>query len=117
MKQNLDQTVQDFIQKVQIKSKLIYLPEDQVNGALMKGFLPQIRAALILAQINKILLATISEQANKIKNNTSESILSEERLVRAIQTAMSIRPDFFYLLIYGNFFFSDLGLGGRKKKL
>ena len=45
-KQRPDQTVQDFIQKVQIKSKLIDLPEDQVIGpsALMKGFLPQIRA-------------------------------------------------------------------------
>lgn len=94
MKQKPDQTVQDFIQKVQIKSKLIDLPEDQVIGALMKGFLPQIRSDLIRAKINTIAdviqEATISEQANKIKNNSSESILSEERLVRAIQTAMSI---------------------------
>ena len=94
MKQRPDQTVQDFIQKVQIKSKLIDLPEDQVIGALMKGFLPQIRADLIHAQINNIAdvikEATISEQANKIENNMSDSILSEERLVRAIQTAMSI---------------------------
>ena len=94
MKQRPDQTVQDFIQKVQIKSKLIDLPEDQVIGALMKGFLPQIRADLIRAQINNIAdvikEATISEQANKIENNMSDSILSEERLVRAIQTAMSI---------------------------
>ena len=94
MKQKHDQTVQDFIQKVQIKSKLIELPEDQIIGALMKGFLPHIRADLIRSDIKSIAdviqEATISEQANKIKNNTSESILSEERLVRAIQTAMSI---------------------------
>ena len=69
MKQRPDQTVQDFIQKVQIKSKLIDLPEDQVIGALMKGFLPLIRAGIIRAQINNIAdvikEATISEQANK----------------------------------------------------
>ena len=94
MKQRTDQPVQDFIQKVQMKSKLIDLPEDQVIGALMKGFLPQIRSDLIRAEINNtadvIREATISEQANKIKNATSDSILSEERLIKAIQTAMSI---------------------------
>ena len=94
MKQKTDQSVQDFIQKVQIKAKLIDLPEDQVIGALMKGFLPHIRADLIRVDIKNIAdviqEATISEQANKIKNNSSESVLSEERLIKAIQTAMTI---------------------------
>ena len=40
MKQGPDQPVQEFIQKLQMKAKLIDLPEDQVTGALMKGFLP-----------------------------------------------------------------------------
>ena len=94
MKQKHDQTVQDFIQKVQIKSKLIELPEDQIIGALMKGFLPHIRADLIRSDIKSIAdvikEATISEQVNKIKGPQQDSILSEERLIKAIQTAMTI---------------------------
>ena len=94
MKQKHDQPVQEFIQQVQMKSKLIDLPEDQLIGALMKGFLPHIRADLIRSEINNmsdvIKEATISEQANKIKSNQPENILSEERLIKAIQSAMSI---------------------------
>ena len=51
MKQRTDQPVEDFIQKVQMKSKCTELPEDQAIGALMKGFLPQIRSDLIRADI------------------------------------------------------------------
>ena len=94
MQQKADQPVQEFIQKVQMKAKLIDLPEDQIIGALMKGFLPNIRADLIRSNINTIAdvikEATISEQANKIKSSQSDNILSEERLIKAIQTAMSI---------------------------
>ena len=94
MKQRPDQSVQDFIQKVQMKAKLIDLPEDQILGALMKGFLPNIRADLIRSNITSIAdvikEASISEQANKIKNSQSDNISSEERLIKAIQTAMSI---------------------------
>ena len=94
MKQRQDQTAQDFIQKVQMKAKLINLPEEQVIGALMKGFLPHIRADLIRSEIKSIADVTkeaaISEQAHKIKGPQSDSILSEERLVKAIQTAMSV---------------------------
>ena len=42
MKQRHNQPVQNFIQQVQMKAKVIELPEDQVIGALMKGFLPHI---------------------------------------------------------------------------
>ena len=60
----------------------------------MKGFLPQIRADLIRSNINTladvIKESTISGQANKIKSSQSENILSEELLIKAIQTAMSI---------------------------
>ena len=77
MKQRTDQPVQDFIQKVQMKSKLIELPEDQATVSLMKGFLPHINPDLIRAEINNIADVireeTISEQANKIKNATSDS--------------------------------------------
>ena len=94
MKQRPDQPVQEFIEKVQMKAKLINLPEDQIIGALMKGFLPQIRADLIRSNINTladvIKESTISEQANKIKSSQSDNILSEEQLIKAIQTAMSI---------------------------
>ena len=41
MNQKADQPVQEFIQKEQMKAKLIDLPEDQIIGALMKGFLPK----------------------------------------------------------------------------
>ena len=40
MKQKSDITAQDIIQKVQVKSKLIDLPEDQDIGTLMKGVFP-----------------------------------------------------------------------------
>ena len=94
MKQRHDQPVQDFIQQVQMKAKVIELPEDQVIGALMKGFLPHIRSDLIRSDITNIgdviREASLSEQANKIKGPQAENILSEERLVKAIQTAMSI---------------------------
>ena len=94
MKQRHDQPVQDFIQKVQMKAKVIDLPEDQIIGALMKGFLPHIRADLIRSNINTLhevmKEAAISEAANKIKSSQSENILSEERLIKAIQAAMSI---------------------------
>ena len=94
MKQKSDQPVQDFIQQVQMKARLIDLPEDQVIGALMKGFLPNIRADLIRSNIQTlpevIKEASISETANKIKVSQSDSILSEEHLIKAIQTAMSI---------------------------
>lgn len=78
MKQKHDQPVQEFIQQVQMKSKLIDLPEDQLIGALMKGFLPHIRADLIRSEINNmsdvIKEATISEQANKIKSTRKHTI-------------------------------------------
>ena len=74
MKQRPDQPVQDFIQKVQMKAKLIDLPEDQIIGALMKRFLPNIRADLIRSNITGIAdvvkEASISEQANKIKKQS-----------------------------------------------
>lgn len=94
MKQRHDQPVQDFIQSVQIKAKLIDLPEDQVIGALMKGFLSHIRSDLIRSDITSIAdvikEASTAEQAHKIRGNPSDNILSEERLVKAIQAAMSI---------------------------
>ena len=94
MKQKSDQPVQEFIQKLQMKAKLIDLPEDQIIGALMKGFLPHIRSDLIRLDIQSIAdvikEASISEQAYKIKGSQSDNILSEERLVKAIHTAMSI---------------------------
>lgn len=94
MKQRQDQTAQDFIQKVQMKARLINLPEEQVIGALMKGFLPHIRADLIRSEIKSIADVTkeaaISEQVHKIKGPQSDSVLSEERLIKAIQTAMTV---------------------------
>ena len=88
MKQRHNQPVQNFIQQVQMKAKVIELPEDQVIGALMKGFLPHIRSDLIRSDVTNIgdviREASISEQANKIKGPKAENILSEERLVKAI---------------------------------
>ena len=42
--------------------------------------------------------------------------MSSESSLVLPEFAFHIRPEFFYLLIYGNFF-SDLGSGGRKKIL
>ena len=74
MKHKSDQPVQDFIQQVQMKARLIDLPEDQEIGALMKGFLPDIRADLIRSDIQTlpevIKEASISETANKKKSKS-----------------------------------------------
>ena len=60
----------------------------------MKDISPNIRADLIRLNINTladvIREATISEQANKVQNSQFDNILSEERSVKPIQTAMSI---------------------------
>ena len=60
----------------------------------MKGLLPHIRANLIRSDIKLIAdvikEASISEQVNKIKGPQQDSILSQERLIKAIQTAMTI---------------------------